>query len=60
MAIAFAGYRRKQATAGQHSEERLLRVLRRVLRIACEWGAGTVPRIKMLPGERHRERVVSF
>ncbi len=38
-----------------------LRVLRRVLRIASEWGMlSVVPRIKMLPGERHRERVVSF
>jgi integrase len=38
-----------------------LRVLRRVLRIASEWGViSGVPKIKMLPGERHRERVVSF
>jgi hypothetical protein len=38
-----------------------LRVLRRVLRIAFEWGlVNTVPKIKMFPGERHRERVVSF
>ncbi len=37
-----------------------LRVLRRVLRVAVEWGALAVsPKIKMLPGERHRERVVS-
>jgi integrase len=37
-----------------------LRVLRRVLRLAVEWGAlETIPRVKMLPGERHRERVVS-
>jgi len=37
-----------------------LRVLRRVLRLAVEWGAlAAVPRIKLLPGERHRERVVS-
>jgi integrase len=29
--------------------------------MACKWGEiGAVPRIKMLPGERHRERVVSF
>lgn len=37
-----------------------LRVLRRVLRIAVEWGAlDKVPKIKLLPGERHRERVVT-
>jgi len=37
-----------------------LRVLRRVLRLAVEWGAvETAPRIKLLSGERHRERVVS-
>ena len=36
-----------------------LRVLRRVLRQAAEWGLlQTVPKIKMLPGERHRERVL--
>ncbi len=37
-----------------------LRVLRRVLGLAVEWGAlGAVPKIKALPGERHRERVLS-
>jgi integrase len=38
-----------------------LRVLRRVLRLAVEWGAVEAsPRIKLLSGERHRERVVSI
>jgi integrase len=38
-----------------------LRVLRRVLRIASEWGElSKVPQVKMLPGERHRERVVGL
>jgi integrase len=38
-----------------------LQVLRRVMRLAAEWGALEVaPKIKMLPGERHREHVVSF
>jgi len=38
-----------------------LQVLRRVLRLATEWGALDVaPSIKMLPGERHREHVVTF
>ncbi len=37
-----------------------LRVLRRVLRLAVEWGVlETMPRVKLLPGERHREGVVS-
>jgi integrase len=37
-----------------------LRVLRRILHLAAEWGAlERVPRIRMLPGERHRERVVT-
>jgi integrase len=37
-----------------------LRVLRRVLRLAVEWGAlGSLPKVKLLPGERHRERVVT-
>lgn len=36
-----------------------LRALRRMLRLAVEWGALEVaPQVKMLPGERHRERVV--
>jgi len=60
MAIAFAGYRQAQGLQVS-TVNSSLRVLRRVLRIASEWGEiGTVPRIKMLPGERHRERVVSF
>jgi integrase len=37
-----------------------VRALRRMLRLAVEWGAlETAPQIKMLPGERHRERVVT-
>lgn len=37
-----------------------LRVLRRALRLAVEWGiTPAAPRIKMLKGEHHRERVVS-
>jgi hypothetical protein len=37
-----------------------LRVIRRVLRLAVEWGVvDTSPKITFLPGERHRERVVS-
>jgi integrase len=37
-----------------------LQVLRRTLRLAVEWGvAESAPIVKMLPGERHRERVVT-
>ena len=38
-----------------------LQVLRRVTRLAVEWGLIEVaPKIKMLPGERHREHVVTL
>jgi integrase len=37
-----------------------LRVARRVLRLAVEWGASeSSPKVKLLSGERHRERVVT-
>jgi integrase len=37
-----------------------LRILRRVLRIAVEWGVlSFAPRVKLLSGERHRDRVVT-
>lgn len=37
-----------------------LRILRRALRLAVEWGiAPSAPRIKLLRGEHHRERVVT-
>lgn len=37
-----------------------LQVLRRTLRLAVEWGVvGSAPIVKMLPGARHRERVVT-
>jgi integrase len=57
----FAAQRRAQKGGLQVSTvNSSLRVLRRVLRQAAEWGViGTVPKIKMLPGERHRERVLS-
>lgn len=38
-----------------------LQVLRRIMRLAAQWGEIAVaPSIKMLPGERHREHVVKF
>jgi integrase len=37
-----------------------LRALRRVLRLAVEWGViASAPKIKLLPGEQHRDRVVT-
>ena len=37
-----------------------LRVLRRILRMAVEWGAiPAAPKIRLLRGERHRDRVVA-
>jgi integrase len=37
-----------------------VRALRRMLRLAVEWGTlEAAPQIKMLPGERHRERVIT-
>jgi len=42
------------------SVNRSLQVLRRVLRLAVEWGVvPSVPKVKMLRGEGHRERVVT-
>ena len=54
----FAAYRQ---TKGMQisSINSTLRVLRRVLKLAVEWGSlSASPKVKMLPGERHRERVV--
>jgi integrase len=37
-----------------------LRILRRVLRVAEEWGElGKAPKVRMLPGESYRERVIT-
>src|SRR5438552_4084565 len=37
-----------------------LRILRRILRVAEEWGEiEKAPKIRMLPGEMHRERVIT-
>jgi integrase len=58
----FAAQRRAQKGGLQVSTvNSSLRVLRRVLRQAAEWGlVQVVPKIKMLPGESHRERVLSI
>lgn len=55
----FAAYRQSQGLQVS-TVNASLRVLRRVLRIAVEWGAlDKLPKIKLLPGEKHRERVVA-
>ena len=37
-----------------------IRVLRRILRLATEWGViESVPKLSLLSGERHRERVIT-
>lgn len=43
------------------SINRHLQVLRRAFRLATEWGKTTkaLPIVRMLPGERHRDRVIS-
>ena len=58
-AAAFAAHR--QAKGLQVSSiNSSLRVLRRALRVAVEWGTlAAAPKIKLLRGERHRERVIT-
>jgi integrase len=59
-ATDFAAYRQGQGLKISTANSSL-RVLRRVLGLAVEWGAlASAPKIKKLPGERHREHVVSF
>jgi integrase len=57
--ISEFGAHRQSLNMQVSSVNNTLRALRRMLRLAVEWGALEVaPQIKMLPGERHRERVV--
>ena len=58
-AADFAAYRQSQSLQAS-SINSSLRVLRRLLRMAVEWGViASAPKIKMLRGERHRERVIT-
>jgi len=58
-ASEFSAYRQAQGLQVS-TVNSSLRVLRRMLRLAVEWGElDSVPNIKRLPGERHRERVVT-
>jgi integrase len=70
----FAAYRRAQGSTRKSSPSvgviaplktssvnGSLRVLRRVLRVAEEWGVlASAPKIKLIPGEEHRERVITL
>jgi integrase len=59
-AAEFAAYRQSQGLKVSTANSSL-RVLRRILGVAVEWGElHSAPKIKKLPGERHREHVVSF
>jgi integrase len=52
-------YQRKRGLAVS-SINSAIRVLRRVLSLAVEWGVlESAPKLGLLPGERHRERVIS-
>ncbi len=53
--------KRRQADLAVASINRRLEVLRRMLKLAVEWGKvdRIPPRVEMLPGENHRERVLT-
>ncbi len=59
-----SGYVAKRQRTGLQisSINRELQVLRRMFHLAQEWGKveKVLPKVTMLPGERHRERVLSF
>jgi integrase len=58
-ATGFAAHRQSKGLQVS-SVNSSIRVLRRVLRLAVEWGMlPSAPKIKLLRGERHRERVVT-
>jgi integrase len=58
-----AGYARRRQDAGMKvaTVNRELQVLRRMFALAMEWGKveRVLPRVRMIPGEAHRDRVVS-
>lgn len=59
LASRFASHR-LQAGMQVSTANNSLRVLRRILNLAVEWGVlATAPKIKILPGERRRERVIA-
>lgn len=58
-----AGYARRRQDAGMKvaTVNRELQVLRRMFALAAEWGKvdRALPRVRMIPGEAHRDRIVS-
>jgi integrase len=58
-----AGYARQRQDAGMKiaTVNRELQVLRRMFALAMEWGKvqRALPRVRMLPGETHRDRVIT-
>ena len=58
-----AGYARRRQDAGMKvaTVNRELQVLRRMFALAMEWGKveRVLPRVRMIPGEAHRDRIVS-
>ena len=58
-----AGYARRRQDAGMKvaTVNRELQVLRRMFALATEWGKveRVLPRVRMIPGEAHRDRIVS-
>jgi integrase len=57
--MGFAAYRQAQGLQVS-TVNSSLRVLRRVLRLAAEWGViESAPKVELLPSERHRERIVT-
>lgn len=53
--------KRREAELAVASINRRLEVLRRMLKLAVEWGKvdKLLPRVEMLPGENHRDRVLT-
>jgi len=59
LACEFAAHRLREGMEVSTANNSL-RVLRRILNLAVEWGVlDTTPKIKILPGESRRERVIS-
>ena len=59
LASDFAAYRLSQGMQVSTANNSL-RVLRRILNLAVEWGVlGTAPKLRVLSGERRRERVIN-
>ena len=54
--------KKRESTLQVTSINRQLEVLRRMLKLATEWGKveKTLPKVARLPGENHRDRVLSL